>query len=160
MAKLKFFLRTSQTSGMSSLYVRIARPTMGFSWWINTGIEVDVAAWNKAQRSISAQDKYFSTDKGKEVFALTTEVDDVIKRLFLNKVVTCSADKPKLEKAISDVVNVKGIKAQKEAEDYAKEEKQRKYEEEQQRLCVVANYYADFMQRISNKVDGFTIAWG
>ena len=150
MAKLKFFLRTSQTSGTSSLYVRIARPTMGFSWWINTGIEVDVAAWNKAQRSISAQDKYFSTDKGKEVFALTTEVDDVIKRLFLNKVVTCSADKPKLEKAISDVVNVKGIKAQKEAEDYAKEEKQRKYEEEQQRLCVVANYYADFMQRISN----------
>lgn len=150
MAKLKFFLRTSQTSGTSSLYVRIARPAMGFSWWINTGIEVDVAAWIKAQRSISAQDKYFSTDKGKEVLALTTEVDDVIKRLFLNKVVTCSDDKPKLEKAISDVVNVKGIMAQKEAEDLAREEQHRKHEEERNRLCVVANYYADFMQRISS----------
>jgi integrase len=123
---------------------------MGFSWWINTGIEVDVAAWNKAQKSTSAQDKYFSSDKGKEVLALTTEVDDVIKRLFLNKVVTSSADKSKLEQAISDVVNVKGIKAQKEAEDYAKAEQQRRHEEERNRLCVVANYYEDFMERISN----------
>ena len=149
MAKLKFFLRTQQTSGKSNLYVRISRPAMGISWWINSGIEVDVAAWNKAQKSISAQDKYFSTDKGKEVLALTTEVDDVIKRLFLKKIVTCNADKSKLEEAISDVVNVKGIKAQKEADDLVKEELQRKHEEEQNRLCVVANYYADFMERIS-----------
>ena len=81
---------------------------------------------------------------------MTTEVDDVIKRLFLNKVVTCSADKPKLEKAISDVVNVKGIMAQKEAEDLVREEQQRKHEEERNRLCVVAHYYTDFMTRISS----------
>ena len=148
MAKLKFFLRTKETSGKSSLYVRISRPSMGFQWWINTGIIVDVAAWNKAQKSTSAQEKYFSTEKGKEVLELTTKVDDVIKNAFAKGLIQCSADKSKLDEIISDVVCVKGIQAKKDAEELAKAEIERKREEERSRLRVVANYYADFMERI------------
>ena len=150
MAKLKFFIRTREASGSTNLYVRINRPSVGISWWINTNITVDVAAWTKAQGSAKALARYFDTDEGKAVQELTREVDDVIKNLFAQKKLNCNEDKSKLEKAISNVVNVKGIKANEEAEQRKAEARKAKAEEERERLCVVANYYDDFFKRITS----------
>ena len=150
MAKLKFFIRTREASGSTNLYVRINRPSVGISWWVNTNITVDVAAWTKAQGSAKALARYFDTDEGKAVQELTREVDDVIKNLFAQKKLNCNEDKSKLEKAISNVVNVKGIKANEEAEQRKAEARKAKAEEERERLCVVANYYDDFFKRITS----------
>lgn len=129
--------------------MRINRPALGISWWVNTNIIVDVAAWTKAQVSAKALARYYDTDEGKEVQELTSAVDDVIKSLLAQKVLTCNEDKCKLETAISNVVNAKGIKAKEEAERRKAEARKAKAEEERKRLCVVANYYDDFMRRIT-----------
>ncbi len=150
MARLKFFLRTKQTKGNASLYVRVNRPTLGISWWLCTGITVDVESWNKAQKSASSLAKYYATGEGQEVQSLTCEVEDVIDDLFKKKAIKGNGDKYVMEAAISDVVNVKGIKSLKESEELAEAEieRNRKAKEEQKR--IVLNYYDDMMKRMES----------
>lgn len=139
----KFFLRTSQKEGTGSLYLRVNRPKLNISWWVCSGINVNIKEWNKAQGSPKALTKYFATEKGKEVQNKMEEVEGVIKDLFKKKVLTCNDDKPKLDKAIMDVINVKAIKALEEVEEEKREE-----QEKQQRGII--NYYDYFMQSIVN----------
>ena len=68
----KFFLRTNQTAGNASLYLKISRPKLGVQWMVNTKIDVDVAEWTKAQSGTKNLTKYFSTDAGQKVQKLMT----------------------------------------------------------------------------------------
>lgn len=139
----RFFLRTTQKNGTASLYLRVNRPKLNISWWVCSGINVNIKEWNKAQGSPKALTKYFATEKGKEVQNKMEEVEGVIKDLFKKKVLTCNDDKSKLDKAIMDVINVKAIKALEEVEEEKREE-----QEKQQRGII--NYYDYFMQSIAD----------
>lgn len=139
----KFFLRTSQKKGDASLYLRVNRPKQNISWWVCSGITVDIEAWNKAQKSPKALRNYFSTDVGKEVQDMMDNVEGVIKDLFEKKVLKCNDDKPKLDKAILDVINVKAVKALEEV-------KEQKREEKEKELRGIVNYYNYFMESIAN----------
>ena len=66
MAKARnFFLRTTKQSGKASLWVRVQRKSDGINWWINTGIMVNIDAWNKAQQSAAKFKEYIDTAEGK-----------------------------------------------------------------------------------------------
>ena len=139
-----FFLQTTKKSGTATLYVRLNRPSQGVTqWYVNTGIKVDVVEWTKAQLGAKYLAKYLSTEEGKKVQTKTDIVDGVIKNFFDGIKTVNKESKGLLCERIKAVVRLDSDKAEEEV-------RQRKYEEEQQRLCVVANYYADFMQRISN----------
>ncbi len=139
----KFFLRTSQKKGPGSLYLRVNRPKLNISWWVCSGISVDIESWNKAQKSPKALRAYFATDKGKEVQDKMDDVEGIIKKLFENKTLTCNNDKAKLDKAIMDVINVKATKALEEV-------KEQKREEKEKELRGIVNYYDFFMQSIAD----------
>ena len=139
-----FFLQTTKKSGTATLYVRLNRPSQGVTqWYVNTGIKVDVVEWTKAQSGAKYLAKYLSTEEGKKVQTKTDIVDGVIKNFFDGIKTVNEKSKDLLCERIKAVVRLDSDKAEEEV-------RQRKYEEEQQRLCMVANYYADFMQRISN----------
>lgn len=144
----KFYLRTKKESGTANLYVDVNRPALAIKWKVNTGISVDVAAWNKAQTSAKAMVKYYATEQGQEVQERMREVEDVISNLFKKHLVQCDADKYILEHRISDVVNISGLKREAEAEELAKQLQQIEREKENNRLRGVVNYYADFWARI------------
>ena len=146
----KFFLRTSQKEGTAPLYIRISRPKLEISWWICTGIEVDVKEWNKAQVKSSALVKYYNTAPGQEVFQRMREVEDVIDNLFINKIIKGKQDKELLEQHISEVVDRKGLIRKAEADEHKRKEEERARIRENSRLCVIMNYYADFMERMAN----------
>mgnify|MGYP002623373343 CR=1 FL=1 len=139
----KFFLRTTQKKGTAILYLRVNRPTLGISWWICSGIKVDVESWRKTEHNTKALIQFFSTDKGKEVQDLMNKVEGVIKDLFEREVITCNDDKPILDEAIMNVVNADAIKALEEIE-------KSKREENEKRLCVIVNYYDYFLSGISD----------
>lgn len=146
----KFFLRTSQKEGTAPLYIRISRPKLEISWWICTGIEVDVKEWNKAQVKSSALVKYYNTAQGQEVFQRMREVEDVIDNLFINKIIKGKQDKELLEQHVSEVVDRKGLIRKAEADEHKRKEEERARIRENSRLCVIMNYYADFMERMAN----------
>lgn len=146
----KFYLRSKKEKGTAGLYVDINRPSLAIRWKVATGIMVDVAAWNKAQTSARAMAKYFSTEEGKEVQEHTRAVEDIIDSLFRRGAIRSSDDKEILESHIFDVVNVEGLKREAEAEELAKRLINEEREKENNRLCVVKNYYADFYKRIES----------
>ena len=139
----KFFLRTTQKKGTASLYLRVNRQKMGISWWICSGINVDVESWRRAEKSTKALLQYFSTEKGKEVQDLMNLVEGVITELFDCNAITSNDDKPILEKAILKVVNADAAQALEEV-------KKREQEEEERRLGVIVNYYDYFLTGITD----------
>lgn len=139
----KFFLRTTQKKGTASLYLRVNRPKLNISWWICSGINVDVETWRKTENNTKALIQFFATEKGKEVQSMMVKVEGVVKDLFEHKVITRNEDKPILENAILEVVNADAIKAREDVE-------KRKREEEEKRLCIIVNYYDYFLSGISD----------
>lgn len=139
----KFFLRTNQKTGTANLYLRVSRPAMGVSWWLCSGISVDVESWRKAEKSPKDMIKYLDTDQGKKVQELMSKVEGLIKLLFDQGEIKCNDDKQTLEKAILSVVNEDAAKALEEAE-------KRKREEEERRLSIIVNYYDHFLQGITD----------
>ena len=68
----QFFLRTKRPSGEASLYTKIRRN--GMQMYICTGIRVDIQEWNKAQKSLSAMQRYEKTEEGSKVHDLQMKV--------------------------------------------------------------------------------------
>lgn len=141
----KFFLRTKSKKGMASLYIRVQRPALGVQWWICSGINVDIETWRKTERNTKELIKFFASDKGRTVQDQMNKVEGVINELLDNGVVTCNDDKQLLERAVAEVVNADAIKALDDA-------KKRKREQEEQKLCVIVNYYDYFFAGISDGI--------
>ena len=49
-----FFLRTTQTQGYTTLFVRLQSRKLGINYKLSTNLEVDIKAWEKAQESAQA----------------------------------------------------------------------------------------------------------
>lgn len=145
----KFFLRTvSNESETAKLYTRVAKPKLCVSWWICTGIEVNVAEWSKAQTSAKALFKYYSTDEGRKVQEQTQEVSELITSFFKGKKTVSNDDKQKLEESIFYTVHREEIERRKKEKEQANKISEEKREQERNRLSVIINYYEDFMQRM------------
>lgn len=139
----KFFLRTNQKTGTANLYLRVSRPAMGISWWLCSGINVDVESWRKAEKSPKDMIKYLDTVQGKKVQELMSKVEGAIKLLFDQGEIKRNDDKEIIEKAILSVVSEDAAKALEEAE-------KRKREEEERRMSVIVNYYDYFLKGITD----------
>ncbi len=133
-----FFIRTTKKRGTAKLYIRVNRPALKISWWVCSGIEVDVETWTKAERSTKAMREYFSTDEGKRVQSDMSKVEGLIDELFENKTLSTNSDKPILERAIKDISNADAIAAMEEV-------KRLEHEAEEQKKRVIVNYYEDFI---------------
>ena len=99
----QFFLRTNKNEGKAPLYVRTRRK--GILFCVSTGIMVDVKEWVKAQKSLSAMQRYERTDEGVRVHNLQVEVMKTIDVLYAENKVQSKEDKNVLEQALSRVVN-------------------------------------------------------
>ena len=110
----KFFLRTSKSKGSAKLYLRINRPSLGIVWKINSGIEVDIESWTKAEKSARNMTAYFSTEAGEKVQSDMKKIEGMIDELFEDKTLSNNDDKPILERAIKDIANADAIEAMKE----------------------------------------------
>jgi integrase len=146
----RFYLRTTKKTGSANLYVDVNRPAFDIKWKVNTGIMVNIAEWNKSQKSASALSKYLATDEGKETYDLIEKVEEVIKLKFGANMSFSFLSKLNLQSEIESVVNLKAIKAKREAEEIEKFKIEEMRKEEERRLCKILNYYSDFMERISN----------
>ena len=99
----QFFLRTNKNEGKAPLYVRTRRK--GILFCVSTGIMVDVKEWMKAQKSLSAMQRYERTEEGEKVHNLQVEVMKTIDVLYSENKVQSKEDKIVLEQALSRVVN-------------------------------------------------------
>ncbi len=77
----KFFIRGNKTSGTANLYFRVVKRKPPINILLNSFIEVDVAAWNRAQLSADASAKYFAKEPGKSVFYKKQEIENAIENL-------------------------------------------------------------------------------
>ena len=53
-----FFLRTKETQGYTTLFVRLQSRKLGINYKLSTNLEVDIKAWQKAQDSAQALQKF------------------------------------------------------------------------------------------------------
>ncbi len=146
----KFFFRTSQNEGKAALHVRVCRPKSGISTTICTGIKADIIKWNKAySKNASSKElaKYLSTDGGRKVSEQMQEVEDVINNFFASY---SKYDINILKKSISDVTDRKGIVKKALNKEIIEKNKEQEREKERKRLCVIINYYTDFLERITS----------
>lgn len=99
----QFFLRTKRPSGEASLYTKIRRN--GMQMYICTGIRVDIQEWNKAQKSLSAMQRYEKTEEGSKVHDLQMKVMKSIDVLYAENKINSKDDKAVIEQALSSIVN-------------------------------------------------------
>ena len=146
----KFYLRTDKTSGTASLYVDVNRPAFGIRWRVNSGIKVDVAAWNKAQCSAKALAKYYGTDEGKSVQEKTALVEGIIKDFFQGRKSVLKEDKSELEIELNECVNLDAVKTKEEVQKRKEAAAKAKLEAEKNRLCQIWEYYEYFFEGIKD----------
>lgn len=99
----QFFLRTNKSEGKAPLYVRTRRK--GILFCVSTGIMVDVKEWLKAQKNLSAMQRYERTEEGIRVHDLQVEVMKAIDALYAENKVQSKEDKKVLEQTLSHIVN-------------------------------------------------------
>lgn len=80
----KFFIRGNKTTGTANLYFRVVKRKPPINILLNSFIEVDVVAWNRAQASADATAKYYAKEPGKSVFYKKQEIETAIENL-INK---------------------------------------------------------------------------
>ena len=68
----QFFIRSQREEGKAPLYTKIRRN--GMQMYVCTGIDVDIKEWNKAQRSLSAMQRFEQTEEGAKVHDLQMRV--------------------------------------------------------------------------------------
>ena len=53
-----FEIRTKETKGYATLFVRLQSRPLGVNYKMSTGLEVDIPSWNKAKKSSQAMTAY------------------------------------------------------------------------------------------------------
>lgn len=121
MAK-KYFTRTTKTKGICPLYIQIARRTPKVRMTICTGIDVDIATWNKANRTDNTWRNFTMTEEGKELNDKLVLVEKAINQLFEEGRIRSNEDKDVIVEAIRPIVNADLIDHQAEQERKRREE--------------------------------------
>ena len=98
--------------------------------WLNTGIEVDIARWQKCGGNLDA---YARTKAGAEVEKKCRQVDEAITQLM-----KAEADKDEIRRAIEKIVN---------AELYAQLEEEKRQEEEERQKQIAAQHQEEKRHR-------------
>lgn len=146
----QFFLRTKRTEGIASIYTRVKKRNPSIRWeYVNTGIEVDIAAWNKANKSIAAYNKYVR-EEGKEIQEKLNKVSQTIDLLFEEGQILNNEDKPKLEKALSQIANNDALKVREEIAERKRKQKEQNKQEQIRKQKEILNFYDYFLAGISD----------
>ena len=87
----QFFLRSKRDEGEASLYTKIRRN--GMQMYVCTGIKVDIKEWNKAQKSLSAMQRYEQTEAGAKVHELQMSVMKAFDALYAEGKINTKEDK-------------------------------------------------------------------
>lgn len=140
MAK-KFFTRTTKSKGICPLYIQIARRNPKLHMVLCTGVDVDIATWNRVNRTDNTWRNFVMTDEGKELNDKLVLIEKAINQLIDDGKVASNADKDVIVEAIRGIVNVDLIDHQAEVE-----RKQR--EEAELRKRSVIGFYEYFLNGI------------
>ena len=98
----QFFLRSKREEGEAPLYTKIRRN--GMQMYVCTGIKVDIKEWNKAQKSLSAMQRYEQTEAGAKVHELQMQVMKAVDALYAEGKIKTKEDKAIIEEAMNDIV--------------------------------------------------------
>ena len=137
---MAFILLDNQAES-GTLFLRLQKRTPKLNLRISTGIRVDVAAWNKAQTSARALDKYSHSEKGKDVIAMTSAIDEAVNNLLAEGRLHSNDDKNLIVEAINWIVNA-------EAKRMEQEQREREMMEHQAQEKVIIRFYDAFMDGI------------
>ena len=140
MAK-KFFTRTTKDKGICPLYIQIARRNPKLSIKICTGLDVDIATWNRVNRTDNTWRNYTMTDEGKELNDKLVLIEKVINQLIDDGEVSTNADKDVIVEAIRPIVNVDLI-------DHEAELERKRREAEEARKRSIIGFYEYFLNGI------------
>ena len=98
----QFFLRSKREEGEAPLYTKIRRN--GMQMYVCTGIKVDIKEWNKAQKSLSAMQRYEQTEPGAKVHELQMQVMKAVDALYAEGKINTKEDKAIIEEAMNNIV--------------------------------------------------------
>ena len=134
-----FEIRTKETKGYTTLYVRLQSRKHSVNYKMSTGLEVDITAWNKAKKSAQAMNSYH--DKNPELWGKLDKL-----KLTLNALLDGqqAPSKEEMKQAINNVMHESVKEEKKKAKEDAK-----KAEEEKKRVTI-DQYIDDFEKQITN----------
>lgn len=134
----KFFIRGNKTSGTANLYFRVVKRKPPINILLNSFIEVDVVAWNRAQASADATAKYYAKEPGKTVFYKKQEIETAIENLINQGIY----DAESMRYAIEEI----RFKSEREKERMkAEDERRKKSEAEALRRKNIWRYLDEFV---------------
>lgn len=134
----KFFIRGNKTSGTANLYFRVVKRKPPINILLNSFIEVDVVAWNRAQASADATAKYYAKEPGKTIFYKKQEIETAIENLINQGIY----DAESMRYAIEEI----RFKSEREKERMkAEEERRKKSEAEALRRKNIWRYLDEFV---------------
>ena len=137
----KFFIRGNKTTGTANLYFRVVKRKPPINILLNSFIEVDVVAWNRAQASADATAKYYAKEPGKSVFYKKQEIETAIENL-INKGIY---DAESMRAAIEEI----RFKSEREKERLkAEDEKRQKAEAEALKRKNIWRYLDTFVDEM------------
>lgn len=120
-----FFLRTKNVAGYATLYTRIRKRNPNVDIFVNSLIQVDIIAWEKANSDLDAWNKFLKTKDGKEIYSKMQDVDEAICNLTEQRIY----EKSLIDEAIANVIYKEVREEQRK-----REEEERKLQEEQERI--------------------------
>ena len=120
-----FFLRTKNVVGYATLYTRIRKRNPNVDIFVNSLIQVDIIAWEKANSGLEEWNKFLKTKDGKEIYSKMQGVDNALDNLTGQNVY----DKSLIDEAVANVIYKEEREQQR-----IKEEEERKAQEEQMRI--------------------------
>lgn len=129
--------------GTATLFTRVYRKSLNLNILINTGIEVNIKAWNAAQRNNSKLLAYYATEEGKKVLGKQERVNQIINDCIKSGLVKCNDDKQIIIDKINEIRFYEERKILAEIE-------QQKREEDDKRLYGICAYYDYYLAGISD----------
>lgn len=141
------FLRTKNAVGYATLYTRIRKRNPNVDIFVNSLIQVDIIAWEKANSGLEEWNRFLRTKDGKEIHAKMQGVDNAIDSLTEQGIY----EKSLIDEAVANVIYKEEREQQR-----IKEEEERKAQEEQMRIEAEkeATRKADVILFMQNFLDG------
>ena len=133
--------------GYATLYTRIRKRNPNVDIFVNSFIQVDIIAWEKANSGLEEWNKFLKTKDGKEIYSKMQGVDNALDYLTGQGVY----DKSLIDEVVANVI----YKDEREQQ-RIKEEEKRKAQEEQMRIEAEkeAARKADILLFMQNFLDG------
>ena len=142
-----FFLRTKNVVGYATLYTRIRKRNPNIDIFVNSLIQVDIIAWEKANSSLKEWSRFVKSKDGREIYSKMESVANAIDTLVEHGIY----EKALIDEAVANVIYKEERERQR-----IKEEEERKAQEEQLRAIAEedAARKADVILFMQNFLDG------